>query len=95
MSESKNIVFQVDGEDVHAQEGQTIAEALLNKGVSTMRHTNKGGPRGAFCGMGVCYECRMIVNGLPNTRACVTPVTADCIVERQYDGSLENLEVKL
>lgn len=95
MSESKNIVLQVNGEDVHAQEGQTIAEALLNKGVSTMRHTSKNKPRSAFCGMGVCYECRMIVNGLPNTRTCVTPVTAGCIVERQHDGNLENLEVKL
>jgi sarcosine oxidase subunit alpha len=95
MSESKTIVFQVDGEDVHAQEGQTIAEALLNKGVSSMRYTRQDKPRCAFCGMGVCYECRMIVNGIPNVRTCVTPATAGCVVERQHDANLENLEVKI
>lgn len=94
MSNNKTIVFQVNGEEVHALEGQTIAEALLNKEVSAMRHTRRDKPRCAFCGMGVCYECRMIVNGIPNVRACITPVTTGCIVERQHDGNLEKLEVK-
>jgi ferredoxin len=89
MSESKNLTFQMDGETFHAQEGQSIAEALLDNGITHMRDTQGGKPRCAFCGMGICYECRMIVNGTPNVRVCVTPVTPGCKVEKQHDSDIE------
>ncbi|RMF84439.1 MAG: (2Fe-2S)-binding protein, partial [Nitrospinota bacterium] len=40
-------------------------------------------PRGIFCGMGVCHDCRMIVNGHPNTRTCITLAEPGCRVQRQ------------
>ena len=95
MSEGKAISFSVDGKEVPAREGQTIAEALLSSGVQIMRRTRNGQERCAFCGMGICFECRMVVNGIPNVRACVTLVTAGCKVERQNDAELEKLEVRL
>jgi hypothetical protein len=39
--------------------------------------------------MGVCYECRAIVNGTPNTRICMTPVTQGCKVMTQEDAGIE------
>lgn len=79
------IPFEFDGRQLLAREGQTIAEALLSQGVQVMRRTRNGEPRCAYCGMGVCFECRMIVNGIPNTKTCATPVTAGCKVQTQAD----------
>lgn len=95
MSEGKKIVFQLNGQELEAREGQTIMEAILSNSIEHTRHTRNDKPRSAFCGMGICFECRMIVNGIPNIRACTTPVTAGCSVERQHDGRLEQVEVKL
>ena len=60
-----------DGEEVEVQEGQTVAGVLLAKGVRSWR-TTRGGerPRGLFCGIGVCFDCLVVVNGVPDVRAC-------------------------
>ena len=67
--------FEVDGEKITAYEGETIAAALLAHGTKVFRHTRKNhSPRGIFCGMGLCNECIMTVDGEPNVRACQTYV---------------------
>ena len=50
-----------------------------------MRMTRGGAPRGLYCGMGVCFECLVIVDGVPNTRACMTWVR-DGMEIRQMNG---------
>ena len=47
------------------------------------RHTVGGEPRGVFCGMGVCFDCLVVVDGVPNTRACTTWVRDGMQVARQ------------
>ncbi len=60
-----------DGEEVEAQEGQTVAGVLLAKGIRSWRTTRgEGRPRGLFCGIGVCFDCLVRVNGVPDVRAC-------------------------
>ena len=50
-----------------------------------MRYTTKQHTaRSIFCGIGRCNDCKMIVNGVPNTRTCVTPVEEGMTVETQY-----------
>jgi len=66
--------IEVDGRLVPAESGQTIAAALIGAGISVFRHTPSGAPRGIFCGMGVCFDCLVTVDGLADQRACVTPV---------------------
>lgn len=74
----------VDGEKILAYEGETVGAALVAAGFRTLRHTNKHEqPRGLYCGIGLCQECRMIINGVPNTQACQTPATPGCRVESQ------------
>ena len=76
----------VDGEKIIAYGGETIAGALIANGRRAFRHTaKKHEPRGMYCGIGVCYECMMIVNGVPNTLTCQTMATPGCRVETQ-DG---------
>jgi len=69
------IELTVDGTPLEAPEGQSLAAALLNAGRGTLRQSPSGTPRGLYCGIGVCQECRVVVNGAV-VRACVTPVSA-------------------
>ena len=70
------ITVTVDGRPVSVLAGETVAAVLLAEGIRVFRHTEKRGePRGVFCGMGICYECLVTVDGVPNMRACVTPVS--------------------
>jgi predicted molibdopterin-dependent oxidoreductase YjgC len=65
----------VDGRALSAEPGQTIAAALIAAGVRHWRSTRHAGrPRGLFCGIGICFDCLLTVNGVPNVRACLTPV---------------------
>ncbi len=64
-----------EGLEIQAYQGETVAGALLAAGIRAMRHSEIGGdPRGIFCGMGVCFDCRMMIDGQANVRACITPV---------------------
>jgi D-hydroxyproline dehydrogenase subunit gamma len=58
---------------------------LLALGEIATRRTVAGEPRGIFCGMGVCFDCLMVIDGIPNTRACMTWVREGMDVRRQ-DG---------
>jgi hypothetical protein len=76
--------FTVDGAPVEAYPGETIATALLAAGRRTARRTaHRGEPRGVFCAIGVCHDCRMVVNGEANVRTCLVPAGAGMVVETQ------------
>lgn len=76
--------FRFDGEEMTARAGQTIAAALLSSGVRSLRWTSRHGePRGLFCGMGICHECMVRVNGRPNVRACQIEVADGMCVDCQ------------
>lgn len=63
-------------------EGEPIAAALMANGIRTIRHCEiTDQPRGIFCGIGHCYECRAEVNGIPNVRTCLTPLEANTVVQ--------------
>lgn len=86
---AKSFEIDVDGEKIVAFEGETIAAALLAAGRKTFRKTNKRrDSRGIYCGIGICYECRMIVDGRPNVLVCQTMATPNCKVRTQI--GLEN-----
>lgn len=68
------MVFEitVDGRPVQVAPGQTIGAALHAAGIVSWRTTRFGGrPRGLFCGIGVCFDCLISVNGAPSQRACL------------------------
>ncbi|WP_034090895.1 (2Fe-2S)-binding protein [Streptacidiphilus albus] len=66
--------FTFDGAPVPALPGQSIAAALWASGRLSWRRTRQqGAPRGAFCGMGVCFDCLVVADGRPNVRACLAP----------------------
>jgi predicted molibdopterin-dependent oxidoreductase YjgC len=69
------LLFTFDGRDITAHPGQTVGAALIDAGIHSWRTTrNHGRPRGLFCGIGICYDCLITVDGLANQRACLVAV---------------------
>jgi predicted molibdopterin-dependent oxidoreductase YjgC len=66
----------VDGQRVRVPAGITVAAALLDAGVTAFRRSVTGAPRGPVCGMGVCQECRVMIDGVAHRRSCLVSVTA-------------------
>ncbi|MFG3505485.1 (2Fe-2S)-binding protein [Streptomyces sp. WAC05374] len=80
--------FTFDGRPVTARPGQSVAAALWSAGVLAWRTTRTGGaPRGAFCGIGTCFDCLATVNGRPNQRACLLPARpGDTVTTQEGTG---------
>jgi len=64
----------VDGAELTAFAGESVAAALLSAGRRGLRETPRRlEPRGMYCGIGQCFECVLPVDG-ERVRACLTPV---------------------
>lgn len=63
----------LNGQSVEVAAGTSVLSALQNAGYKTLRRSLSGEPRGALCGMGICFECRVLVDGVA-VRSCQTPV---------------------
>ena len=66
------IKIRCDGREIIVVEGTSVAAALLGAGVSRFRSSVTGEPRGPVCGMGVCMECRVTIDGEAHRLACQT-----------------------
>jgi D-hydroxyproline dehydrogenase subunit gamma len=63
------ITITVNGSPIKVAQGATVAAALLQVGASS-RISVHGEPRQPLCGMGICYECRVEIDGRPHQRSC-------------------------
>ncbi|MET4158683.1 (2Fe-2S)-binding protein [Agromyces sp. PvR057] len=80
------IVISIDGDPVAGVEGQTIAGVVLAGGRLAWRRTSVDGrPRGLFCGIGVCFDCIVTVNGERDVRACQRRAGDGDVVSSQHD----------
>lgn len=62
------------GAPVPAEPGQSVGAALVAAGILDWRTTRKQGrPRGLFCGIGVCFDCLITIDGARGERACLVP----------------------
>ncbi len=66
---SSEMTVTVDGARVSVPAGATVAVAMMLAG-KPCRTSVTGEPRGPLCGMGICFECRAVVNGVPHSRSC-------------------------
>jgi D-hydroxyproline dehydrogenase subunit gamma len=62
--------IKLDGCDLTVPAETTVAAAILLSGVSKFRTSVTGQPRAAVCGMGICFECRVTINGRSDSRSC-------------------------
>ncbi len=92
--QGEEVTVYFDGRPLSGKKGETVAATIIATGHRINRFTRKmGSPRGIFCGIGQCTDCVMVVNGIPNTRTCVTLVEDGMIIETQRGtkgGGAEN-----
>ncbi|MBT2597941.1 (2Fe-2S)-binding protein [Arthrobacter sp. ISL-72] len=69
------VTVSFDGRPITTSAGQSVGSALVTNGITAWRDTRKHArPRGLFCGIGVCFDCLVTVDGAPNQRACLVEV---------------------
>jgi len=79
------IALTLDGQPVTCRAGDTVAAALFAHHVTSCRTTPvTGAPRGAYCMMGVCYDCLVNIDGHANQQACMTLARDGMVVARQH-----------
>jgi predicted molibdopterin-dependent oxidoreductase YjgC len=77
------VEVRIDGVACKAVEGVPLGAVLHARG-GPFRRSPAGGPRALWCGMGVCLECRVEVDGR-DVRACLVPVRAGMVVRTGGD----------
>lgn len=75
--------FTFENQAIGFEPGQSVGAALVAASVQWLRCAEDGTPRGMTCAIGVCWECRCVVDDRPNTRACMTMARAGMTVRRQ------------
>ena len=63
------VTLRVNGSAVSVRAGTTVAVAVAIAS-QACRISVTGQPRGPLCGMGICFECRVAINGMPHCRSC-------------------------
>lgn len=69
---SEMVRLSVDGIVVTMPAGSMVSAAIMNTGVVAFRRSVTGEPRGPLCGMGICFECRVTIDGEAHGRSCQT-----------------------
>ena len=69
----EEIVLFVNGVSVTLPKGSLVSAAILKTGISSFRRSVTAERRGPLCGMGICFECQVTINGEPHHRSCQTP----------------------
>ena len=78
------LLLKVDGREIRARDGDTVAAALLAAGIRHIRTTPVSGkPRAPYCLMGVCFDCLVTIDGVGSRQACLVPVREGMSVETQ------------
>ncbi|MBT8434629.1 MAG: (2Fe-2S)-binding protein [Gammaproteobacteria bacterium] len=84
--------LRIEGREYEVPVGISVAAAVLLCGLNKVRDTPvTGAPRLPYCMMGICFDCLMIIDGLPNQQACQLEVRENMAVEIQQ-GAAELLQ---
>jgi predicted molibdopterin-dependent oxidoreductase YjgC len=76
--------FQFEGLTLSAEKGESVALALLASGIESCRYSVvHGRPRGPYCLMGACFECLVVIDGVPSRQGCQVEVREGMVIARQ------------
>jgi sarcosine oxidase subunit alpha len=75
------VTLKLNNETVSVAEGSTVATAIFASEAEKFRHSVSGEPRFPLCGMGICFECRVTVDGVKHQRSCQILAEEGMIVE--------------
>lgn len=79
-----DVSFTFEGQPCSGREGDSVAAALLGAGVRVFRSTPvNGAERSAFCMIGACFDCLVVIDGTGSRQACLAPLREGMAIERQ------------
>ena len=77
----EKVKIRINGKETTAYRGGTVLASLTAAGYKILKKSKKlHENRGPLCAMGVCYECQVNINGIPNQRACMTEVKDEMMI---------------
>lgn len=82
MAKPSTLTVHINGSAVTVADGSVVSAVMLAAGVPC-RISLSGTPRAALCGMGICFECRAVVDGVPHCRTCQLVCRDGMTVETQ------------
>ena len=86
MSAAGDLVINFEGRELRGEHGQTLAGVLIANRILDWRTTSVSNePRGLYCGIGVCFDCVLVVDGEADVRACMRRATDGAVLQRQHD----------
>jgi predicted molibdopterin-dependent oxidoreductase YjgC len=87
-STAETVTILIEGDPVETAAGDTVAAAVLGTDLGAVRTTPvSGSPRSPYCLMGVCFDCLMEIDGVPNQQACMIRVRDGMKVRRQHGAA--------
>jgi predicted molibdopterin-dependent oxidoreductase YjgC len=79
------VLVTVEGRDIRVPEGASAAAAVLLAGLSSIRETPvSDAPRAPYCLMGICFDCLVEIDGIPNRQSCMITVAPGMTIRRQH-----------
>ncbi len=88
-SPRQTVTVIINGRSVAVPQGESVAAAVLAENIGYSRTTPvKQLPRAPFCMMGVCFDCLMVIDGVPNQQACMVQVRDGMHIERQHGSGV-------
>jgi predicted molibdopterin-dependent oxidoreductase YjgC len=67
-----DVQLTVNGHEITVPAGTVVAAVIAQAGVSCYRHSVTGEPRAPLCGMGICFECRVMIDDKAYSLSCQT-----------------------
>ncbi len=67
----EQVTIRVNGQPTSVPQGTAVASAIAAAGCAAFFTSPAGTPRGPLCGMGICGECRVTIDGVRHQRSCV------------------------
>lgn len=81
---SKLVTITLEGESLQVPAGESVLASVMAAGMNHNRTSPiSGAKRAGYCQMGVCFECLMEIDGIPNQQACAIQVSDGMVVNRQ------------
>jgi len=77
------VTVTLDGDAIRVPDDLTVAAVVLLRGSLSRTTPVSGSPRVPYCMMGVCFDCLMEIDGVPNRQACLVTVAEGMRIRRQ------------
>ncbi|WP_159948663.1 (2Fe-2S)-binding protein [Rhizobium sp. 18065] len=95
IDDRKTVSVEIDGHDVLCREGDTVAAVVMLHAARPYRHSIlSGSERAPFCMMGICFECLIEIDDVPNQQGCLRRVEPGMRIRRQVGIAITSSERK-